>query len=317
MTLMTVGGLLVALVATAIFAVAYIGALHKPTPHKVRIGVVDARSAAALGTTGGAFEARLEPNVLRLRDDLKNRAIAGGLVGHTLLVASGASYTTAATLEAEFRKLDPQVQVEDVAPLQPGDPRGTSLFYLAVALSFGGYFAATVVSTLLGYGIHSHRRAAGRVGALAAFSVAAGLVGALVVDVAFGAVTGHFILLAAIGALLAFAVAAATSAVQSALGIAGTLVAMVAFIMFGNSSSGGAYQGTFTPGFWHAIGPYLPAGAALSAFRGIVYFDGANIDGRLAVLAIYAVVGAVVTIVVGWRRGPRLAELELSVAASV
>ena len=84
-----------------------------------------------------------------------------------------------------------------------------------------------------------------------------------------------------------------------------------------DSSSGGAYEGTFMPGLWHAIGPYLPGGAGLSAFRGIVYFDSANTAGRFTVLAIYAIAGALVTIVVGWRRGPRLAELELAAAASV
>lgn len=317
MALLTGGGLLVALVATAIFAVAYIGALHKPTPHAVPIGVTEPRAAALLEETNGAFKAHTETSTAQLRHDLQQRTITGGLVGTTLYIASGESYTAAATITAAFTKLVPKLQVVDVAPLQPGDPRGTSLFYLTVALTFGGYFAATVVSTLLGYGLHSHRRAAARIGALAGFSVAAGLVGATVVDVAFGAIQGHFLSLTLAGALLAFAVAAATSAFQSALGITGTLVAMVAFIMFGNSSSGGAYEGTFMPGLWRAIGPYLPGGAGLSAFRAIVYFDSANTAGRFTVLAIYASVGALVTIVVGWRRGPRLPELELAAAASV
>jgi hypothetical protein len=185
------GALLVALIATAIFVAAYVGALHRPTPHAVPIGVIDARTATALGRPGGAFEARKEPNVAQLREDLKNRKIAGGLVGGTLFVASGESYTTAATLTAAFTKLSPGLKVVDVAPLQAGDSRGTTLFYLAIALSFGGYFAATALSTLLGTGIRSHRRAAARVGALAAFSLAAGIVVAFLADVAFGAIEGH------------------------------------------------------------------------------------------------------------------------------
>ena len=309
--------MLVALVATAIFAVAYIGALHGPAPHAVPIGVTDARTAAQLHAAGGAFVARPEPARVQLLHALKERKITGGLVGTTLYVASGESYTAAATLTTAFTKLVPGLHVVDVAPLQSGDPRGTSLFYLAVALTFGGYFAATVVSTLLGYGLPSHRRAATRIGALAVFSVAAGVVGASVVDAAFGAIKGHFWSIALVGALLAFAVAAATSAFQSALGIVGTLVAMVAFIMFGNSSSGGAYPGTFMPPFWHTIGPYLPGGAGLSTLRSAVYFDHTNIAGRLAVLIVYAVVGSAVTIAVGWRSAPRLADLEIAAAASV
>lgn len=281
------------------------------------IGVIDARTAGALEQAGDAFAVHKEPNVAQLREDLKNRKIAGGLVGSTLFVASGESYTTAATLTAALTKLSQALKVVDVAPLQAGDSRGTTLFYAAIALSFGGYFGATALSTLLGSGLRSHRRAAARVGALAAFSLAAGIVVAFVADAGFGAIEGHFLAMAGIGALLAFAVGSATSGLQAAFGIGGTLIAMVAFIMLGNSASGGAYQGTFAPGFWRAIGPYLPAGAGLSALRGAVYFDGTNIVGRLMVLVLYAVVGALVTIVLAWKRGLRIPELELAAAASI
>jgi hypothetical protein len=311
------GALLVALITTAIFATAYIGALHTPTPHAVPIGVINTRTATGLEQAGDALAAHKEPNVAQLREDLKTRKIAAGLVGGTLFVASGESYTTAATLAAALTKRSPGLRVIDVAPLQAGDSRGTTLFYMAVALGFAGYFAATALSTLLGTGLRSRRRAAARVGGLAGFSLAAGIVVAFLADVAFGAIEGHFLAIAGIGALLAFAVGAATSALQAAFGIGGTLIAMVAFIMLGNSASGGAYQGTFTPGFWRAIGPYLPAGAGLSALKGAVYFDGTNIVGRLVVLVLYAAVGALVTVVLAWRRGLRIPELELAAAAAV
>jgi hypothetical protein len=103
---------------------------------------------------------------------------------------------------------------------------------------------------------------------------------------------------------------------QTTLGVAGTGVAMVVFIILGNSSAGGAYQLSFAPGFWRAIGPYLPQAAGLSALRAAVYFDGTNIGGRLAVLAVYAAVGSIVCIAVRKRRGPRADELEVAAAAS-
>jgi hypothetical protein len=40
--------------------------------------------------------------------------------------------------------------VADVAPLPPGDSRGLTIFYVTIAWVFGGYFAATVIMTLLG-----------------------------------------------------------------------------------------------------------------------------------------------------------------------
>jgi hypothetical protein len=42
---------------------------------------------------------------------------------------------------------------------------------------------------------------------------------------------------------------------------------------------------------------------------------GTNIGGRLAVLAVYAVVGSIVCIAIGKRRGPRADELEVAGAA--
>jgi ABC-type multidrug transport system permease subunit len=113
-----------------------------------------------------------------------------------------------------------------------------------------------------------------------------------------------------------FAVSATTVALQTALGFAGTGLAMLVFIILGNSSAGGPYQLTFAPGFWRTLGPYLPQTAAVSALRGAVYFDGTNIGVRLAVLALYAAGGSVVCIALGRRRGPRADELELAGAAA-
>jgi hypothetical protein len=312
--LLTAAGLVVALLAMAAFAASYIGAFHDPTPHHVPIGVIDAQSAAAVDASHGAFSAHRE-STAALVHDLKARKIAAGLAGRTLYVASGESYTTAATVAAAFGKQITGLTVSDVAPLAPGDPRGTTLFYLVIASVFGGYLGATLVNLLLGYVLPTRLLAAARIGALATFAGLAGLVVASIVH-GFGAITSHFFALWWIAAFVVFAAAAATAALQTALGVAGTGIAMVVFIILGNSSAGGPYQLTFAPGFWRAVGPYLPQAAGLSALRGAVYFDGTNIAGRLAVLAVYAAVGSLVCIAVGRRHGPRADELEVAAAAA-
>jgi hypothetical protein len=312
--LLTAGGLVIALVAMAAFAASYIGAFHDPTPHHVPVGVIGARGAAAVDASHGAFSARREPTVAALLADLKARKIAAGLAGRTLYVASGESYTSAATVTQAFGKQISGMRVSDIAPLGPGDPRGTTIFYLVIASVFGGYLAATLVSLLLGYGTRTRLLAAGRIGALATFACLAGLVGASIVD-GYGAITSHFFALWWIAALVVFAAAAATSALQTGLGGIGTGIAMVVFIILGNSSAAGPYPLTFVPGFWRAVGPYLPQAAGVSALRGAVYFDGTNIGGRLAVLAVYAAVGSMVCIAIGRRHGPRVDELEVAAAA--
>jgi hypothetical protein len=307
-------GLCGALLAMGAFAAAYVGVFHDPTPHHVPIGVLDARTAAAVDASRGAFVAHHEPTLAALMHDLKARKIAAGLAGRTLYVASGESYTTTATVRAVFSKQVSGLEVADVAPLGPGDPRGTTLFYLALASVFGGYLGATLVSLLLGYGAHTRLLATARVGALAVFAGFAGLVAASISD-GYGAITSHFLAIWWIVALVVFAAAAATAALQSALGIAGTGVALAVFIILGSSSAGGPYQLTFAPGFWRAVGPYLPQAAGVSALRGAVYFDGTNIGGRLIVLTLYAVIGSVACIAIGRRHGPRADELELAGAA--
>jgi hypothetical protein len=311
------GGLVAALALTILFAFSYVGALHDPEPRHVPIGVVGPRAAAFVTSTGGAFAPRPLADEGAVRAALRRRSIAAGLVPPRLLVASAGGYSTAQYVEAAFRRAQPSMRVVDVAPLPRGDSRGLTLFYASIAFVFGGYFAATVVTTLVGPHSRSHGGAVLRVAALTVFAVLAGFLTALVVGPAIGTVPGHTLELGAIGALIVVAAALATSALQSALGLAGTLVAMVAFVMLGNSSAGGAYPGTFVPGFWRAVGPWLPTGAGFSALRAAIYFDGTAIAGRLLVLAGYALVGAVVTIALGWRRGLRAPELELATAAAV
>jgi hypothetical protein len=312
--LLTAAGLFVALLAMAAFAASYVGVFHDPTPHHVPIGVIDSRSAAAVNASHGAFGAHQEATIAELIRDLKARKVAAGLAGRTLYVASGESYTTAATVSAVFGKRMTGLAVSDVAPLASGDPRGTTLFYLVIASVFGGYLAATLISVMLG-GTPTRLLAAARIAALATFAGLAGLVGASIVN-GYGAITTHFFAIWWIAAFVVFAAAVATAGLQTAFGIAGTGTAMVVFIILGNSSAGGPYQLTFAPGFWRAVGPYLPQAAGLSALRGAVYFDGTNIGGRLAVVAVYAGVGSIVCIAIGKRRGPRADELEVAAAAS-
>ena len=309
------GGLIAALALTLLFAFSYVGALHDPSPHNMPIGVLDPRSVAAVESSNGKFEPRMYRSESAIRDALHRRDVLAALVPPRLLIASAGGYAATQYAAAAFTRAEPRLRVVDVAPLPAGDSRGLTLFYLVVALIFGGYFAATIVTTLVGPQSRSHRGAALRIGALMGFSLVAGFLTALIVGPVIGTVPGHVAQMGAIGSLVVFAAAAATSALQALLGVAGTLVALIVFVLFGNPSAG-LYPGSFLPGFWRAIGPWLPGGAGLSALRGSVYFDGTAIGGRLVLLAVYAVAGAAITIALGWRRGLHAPEAELAAAAA-
>src|SRR5262245_60606101 len=79
-------GLVAVLILQAVFAIAYVGALHDPQPHDVPIGVLDARTAAAVNASGGALEATHESSPQAMIQDLRERDISGGLIGHRLYV---------------------------------------------------------------------------------------------------------------------------------------------------------------------------------------------------------------------------------------
>jgi AAA domain len=138
----------------------------------------------------------------------------------------------------------------------------------------------------------------------AVYAIAAGLLGALVAEPILHALSDHFLALAGIGMLTVFAAAAATEALQALFGIAGTGIALLALIILGNPATGVAFSRAMLPGFWHAIGFWLPPGAGVHAETSAVYFQGHATLGALFVLAVYAGVGAVVALVMGGRRRP-------------
>jgi nucleotide-binding universal stress UspA family protein len=82
--------------------------------------------------------------------------------------------------------------------------------------------------------------------------------------------------------------------------------AVLAFVVFGIPASGGpSGLAAFGPGFLRALHPALPLGAAASAVRGVVYFDGYGITGPLWALAAWAIAGvAALALVAAWRHAP-------------
>jgi hypothetical protein len=159
-----------------------------------------------------------------------------------------------------------------------------------------------------------------RRGRLVALALAA-VIGALLTDTLAGPVLGavptsKFLVLWALFTLVMMAVAFATSALQTVLGAAGTLVVVVVFVIFGAPASGGTVPAAYLPGIWRIFGPYLPAGAGTTAVRNTIYFGGNGIATSLVVLAAYLVVGAVAVILIRQRRPPSGTEAEVEASAA-
>jgi hypothetical protein len=220
---------------------------------------------------------------------------------------AGAANFTAGNELAEFGRLFASAQhaavtVTDAKPLRQEDSTGLSSLYMMIGWVFGGYFLATVLTTIVGFKQWSRRHSLVRLGALALCSIASGLGGAAI-GLAFGPIPSeHFWAVAAIGTLLVFSTACATAGLQALIGMYGTQVALVAFILLGNPSSGGIAAPQMLPGFWRAIGPWLPNAAGFTLLRNTLYYGGHNFGSAIPVLCIYMVAGAALLLVFGSSR---------------
>jgi hypothetical protein len=315
-------GLGVVLFIQAAFVLSYVGALHDPKPHHVRFGVVGTSPLTA--AVGKAFSLRIRrfATEAAARSAIEHREIDGALVAGAaksrLLVvpAAGAAGAVALTNTFSVAATALRQPIEPVVlhSLPPGDANGTVSFFAVMALVLGGYLSSTIATVFTGT---ATRR--GRLAALALVAAA----GALLTDVFVGPVldalpTSKFFVLWGLFAFVMLAVAYATSALQTVLGAAGTIVVVVLFVVFGAPASGGSLPSPYLPTFWRTFGPYFPAGAGTTAVRNTVYFDGNGIARALLVLAAYLVVGAAV-MVTARRRRARIAdaEAEASAAATV
>ena len=96
------------------------------------------------------------------------------------------------------------------------------------------------------------------------------------------------------GALLVFAAGAATAGLQAALGLPGTLIAIVGMVVFGSPTAGTSIATPLLASPWDVLGQLLPPGAALSLARNIVYHLDTDITRPLTVLTAYALAGALI-----------------------
>ena len=299
-----------ALVLMLAFAFFYVGAFHEPTPHNVPLAVVGPPTAAAQlnRLPGEPLDARQASSRDDALSQINDRKVYGAYEAGTnrLFVASAANRATAVALEQVFDRVAaaqnrPAVRVTDVKPLPLSDPNGTAAFYAVIAWVFGGYIGATLIGLIGNARSTSRRRAAARVGALAAFAVVAAILSVVMLRVCFDTFSGHVVAMCAIGALTIFAGGAATAGIQAAAGPAGTGLVILVFVILGNSASGGPFARPLLPGLWRTIGGLLPPGAAVDLARSALFFGGARIAGPILVLAVWALLGTALALALGGR----------------
>jgi nucleotide-binding universal stress UspA family protein len=294
----------------AVFVWVALSAFHAPSPHRLPVGIVATAAVTgqveqALGTADpGGFDLRVYGGEAAARAGIAHAEVDGALIaspGHLrLLVARGGGAAPAQALTAAIGAVATRsglpLTVTDVAPPLPGDSMALSPFFVILGVLFPS-LAAGSASAL----VFRRTRPAWAVAAPVVVAVVAGLAAAGIADGVAG--LGHYAAIAGIVALFSLAVSAPTAALgRIRPPLAG--LAVLAFVVLGLPVSGGpSVLGAFGPGFLRALHPALPLGAAASAVRGTVYFDGYGVAGPLWALAAWAIAGtAALALVATWRR---------------
>lgn len=281
--------LLLPLYVSVGFATNYIGALHAPKPHHVKVAIVGAPAATA--RLARALEARPKNgfavsqlvSVAQARRLVAARRIAGAYVPGankpTVIVATAASPSLANVLEAAL----PQVAtsqngppaVDDVRPLPPDNASEIPNYFFLIICSLGGFLGVTALG-FVAPTLPEWRRVA----ILAAASLLAPLIAYLIGGPGYGTFDGSFgtiVAMLAIGSLYMFAVAIMTRLLQRGIGGLGALVASLLFIFLNFPSTGGTVAPQLLPGFWRFLNHFWIGAAGLDANRNILYFGGAGV----------------------------------------
>jgi hypothetical protein len=240
------------------------------------------------------------------RSMVEDRAVYGGLVvprtgRATLVVANGGGHAVEAVLvQLGQQAAGTALNTVDVAPTSPGDPNGLVEFYCVVLLGIGAAAGATMLARILGPVPHL-RGALKRLGLVMVHAALLSAAITLFTGVVYGALAGHFWFLFLTLWLYAVAACLAITGIAELAGPLASIVLIGLFIAFGNTSSGGAVPRPLLDGFFSALNPVLPQGAALSALRGVQYFRDRGTGTGLLCLTIWTAAGLVLLGVAGLR----------------
>ncbi|MEV4479305.1 hypothetical protein [Micromonospora coxensis] len=301
------------------FIAAYVGALHRPDPRDVPVGVVlgDQRAQAVLAAVRGRTDT-IEPIQYdtpgEADDGLTAREVYAVLTSTpdgTLLLSTASASAPAATgvvvdvLNRAAQQAQIPLEVTDKVPVSADDPRGLVPFYLAVGLVLGGYLASTALGISLGTTPRDLRRAGLRIASLAVHAVLLGVISAVLVGPVLGVWDHDLPAVAAVGVLTVLTAGMVAAAVQGWLGLLGTGLVILLLVVLGNPGSGGVYAPEFLPTLLRGMHRWNVPGLATDLLKSVVYFDLRAGRWPLAGLLVWTVLGVVGLLTAALVRGRR------------
>jgi hypothetical protein len=182
------------------------------------------------------------------------------------------------------------VKTTVVVPLSTDDPTGGGLAASAFPMMMGGMIGGILISLLV---VGPVRRLA----ALGGLAVAVGIGIPLILQTWFGFLQGDFWLNAAAIGLSVLATASFIVGCTSLIGRAGIAIGAVVTMLVGNPLSAAAVPVQFLPAPWGEIGQFMVPGASNWLVRSLSYFPDSDVSKQWWILATWAAVGIVLTVV--------------------
>ncbi|MDT0308996.1 ABC transporter permease [Streptomyces sp. DSM 44917] len=302
---------LIVAAAAGLFAGSYTYAVKSPTPHRVPVAAVGEGTGPFLRTLHQRLGAELvvhryarRPQAVDAVEAQRVFAIVrerGDRVDLDLASAAGASVAELLRSDARAaaRALGADLRVRDLKPLEPGDPRGLSLFYITIAAVIVGFLGAVQLAANA-----PGLRRGERVACTAAYAALGALAIVAAVDWVLDAVRLPLPLSWGILALTMFTSGMVFTMFNALVGRWAILPTWVLMVMLGNPSSGGAVSWPLLPSFLGTIGRWLPPGASVNAQHTAVYFGGDLHPQPYLVLTAWS--AACCTLF--WTRRPRTAQ---------
>lgn len=304
--------LVAVIVALPVWAYAWSAARMGPTDLPVGIaGPVQAREGLGqrLAVQGDAFQVRRYPNEAAARTAIENREVYGAVSmspdGMTLLTASAASPLVAQLLEqavaptaatgGESSGDHMPVQVVDVVPADPHDPRQAALGSSVLPL--------VIVSVLTGLIVMSLTRpGSAQASALLGVAVLSAVISIGIVQGWLGILQGNGVVNAGVLGLTILSISSVVTGLSAWLGHGGLLLAVPLMVFLGNPFSAVSSAPELLPQPAGVIGQMLPPGAGANLLRSTAFFDGAGSAGPLTVLVAWAGLGLCAVFVGALRR---------------
>ncbi|WP_234376894.1 ABC transporter permease [Streptomyces sp. TP-A0356] len=199
--------------------------------------------------------------------------------------ASGASVAQVFTTSAPRvgASIGVPIAVTDIHPLQKGDPRGLTIFYVSLAAVILGFVGAMQLTAHAG-----SLRPVEHVAFIAVYAMLGAFAIASIVDWGLGAIRLPFAESWAILALTMFTSGMVSTMFTTLIGRWAILPTWGLLVVIGNPSSGGAVSWPLLPSLFGLIGRWLPPGASVNAQHTAVYFGDHQHAYPFLVLAAWA-----------------------------